>query len=744
MGKFKDYLEQKQSEKYKKYLNQKVLEIRERIKSLEKLSDDELKDIAKIIRKANVTDSNIIDSFALTTIVVSRITGMNLYDVQLQGGFALLEGNIAEMKTGEGKTITSSLPTIARALCYNEKVHVVTVNEYLAKRDKEELEKIYNFFDLSVSLNLQSDSAVQKLDAYKADIMYATASTLGFDYLNDNMVLNYEDKFNKGERSFVLIDEVDLVLIDEARTPLIIGRAYPNPINDIKLAQSVVSQLSQDDFKVDFKHKTVALTEKGESRVAELYKIDSLFSEENIEKAHYTYQALVANFAFREDIDYALEKENGELSVVIIDAFTGRLQFGRRFSKGLHQALEAKHAKNGVNIKEENRTVATITLQNFFRLYNKISGMSGTAKEEKDEFMEVYGLPVVQIDTNKPVIREDLPAIIFDSMEDKWNYVVERIKHYNSEGKPILVGTVSLEDSLVLSSKLESAQLEHQVLNARQDAQEAAIISKAGEPGNITVATNMAGRGTDIKVDSSTQLVVISTELNESTRIDNQLKGRTSRQGAPGTTETILSADDRIFERTALSDKIRHIAKYTGRDNAALHKIIRSVQDELESAAFGGRKYSLRYDDIIREQRKVFYGARDKILTETNGEKAIEYLNKLTGEDLTSKVNSLTDNREDLALVFVRKLLLQAMDMAWVHQVDRLERLKGAIGWRGQNGQNPIIIFQNEAQELYNNFIKEIQSHIQNLITPLKYHTDLETHSSYYTVNNEKKTRRIG
>lgn len=730
MSKIQDFLHNRADQKYKNKLQTKVQEIRRSISTFEKLTNDELK--SKMYSFIGTKEDNISDVFAIITIAISRIKNIDLYDVQLQGGYSLFEGNISEMKTGEGKTITSSLPAIARAICFKEPIHIVTVNEYLAKRDKEELEPIYNFFGLSVSLNLQTDSHLAKLEHYKADIMYSTASTLGFDYLNDNMVYDYLAKYNKRERAFALIDEVDLVLIDEARTPLIIGKNYTNPIEEIRYAHHLVSQLTPEDYKVDFKHKTVSLTEQGEKSIAKLYNIDSISSEENINKAFLSHQALLANYAYKEDIDYALEMDKGQKSVVIIDNFTGRLQFGRRYSNGLHQALEAKHSKNGIEILEENQTVATITLQNFFRLYNKLSGMSGTAYEDREEFMEVYGLNVVKIDTNKPVIREDKPAIIFDTMEDKWNHVVEKIKEYHSEQKPILIGTVSLDDSEYLSSKLNAANIQHQVLNARQDAKEAEIISQAGKLGAITIATNMAGRGTDIKVDERTQLVVISTELNESTRIDNQLKGRTSRQGAPGTTETILSAEDRIFERTALTEKIKNIAKFTGRDNAALHKVIRSVQEELEAAAFGGRKYSLKYDDIIREQRKIFYQTRDTLLTEHDLMKMNKYITKLSDKSVPHKILTLVDGNKDMALTFSRKLALQAIDEAWIKHVDKLERLKSAIGWRAQNGKNPIIIFQDEAQNLYNYFKNDIQKNINDILEPLKYHSDLDNKNIYY------------
>lgn len=716
MSRIRNYLIEKENKKYKAYLNDMVSKIRVSMEFYKDSSDKELKGhFAKIKEEKRELKDKLVEIYAISTIVIERVTGMKLYDVQLQGAVALFEGNIAEMKTGEGKTITSSLPVILRAT-EGKGCHVVTVNEYLAKRDKEILEPIYKFLGLTVSLNLNMDTRSKKKESYKADIMYSTASELGFDYLNDNMVMRIEDKVNfRGFYNYALIDEVDLVLIDEARTPLIIGKPFENDTIGVIKAQMAVSKLKPSDVTIDMKNRSVVLTESGQEIIQNYYKIENLYSKENTEIVHQVQQALSANFVFKADIDYSVTIENGKRTITIIDSFTGRLAIGRRFSQGLHQAIEAKHQKDKVEILEENKTVATITLQNFFRLYNKLAGMSGTAKEERSEFTEIYGLNVVEIDTNKPVIREDKPMVMYNNLDEKWKAITHATVEYHNEGNPVLIGTVSVEDSEILSNEFKKIGLKHQVLNAKQDAKEAHIISKAGVKGAVTISTNMAGRGTDIKVDEGYKLIVISTELNESKRIDNQLKGRTSRQGAPGVTETIISAEDRIFTKTALSDKFKRINMGVGQTKA-FAKLVESVQEELESASFAARRSSLKYDDIIREQRKIFYEARDKVLELNNYKEAEEYLEKVSGK--IYDLNKIAGSNEG-KIRMIRDLLLYAMDAAWIDHIDNLETLKQGIGWRAQSGHNPIIIYQNEAKLLYDEFLDNIKESIETMITKL-------------------------
>lgn len=730
MSFIRNYLIEKENKKYKKYLNSKVSEIRKSMEFYKGISDKELRSHYETIKQQNKPlIDKLVEVYAITGVVAERTLGLSVYDVQLQGAVALFEGNIAEMKTGEGKTLTSAFPIVLRAT-EGLGCHVVTVNEYLTQRDHSILEPIYTFLGLTSSVNLNEHSRGKKKESYKADIMYSTASELGFDYLRDNMVSNLGDKVNQRTYNYALIDEVDLVLIDEARTPLIIGKPFDNDEAMVIKAQYAINKLKKDDLELDFKNNNVTLLESGQEKIEEYFNLDNLYSEDNTLIAHYVHQALIANFIFMEDKDYAITKSEGKNIISIIDTFTGRISHGRRFTNGLHQALEAKHIKDKVEILEETKSVATITLQNFFRLYTKLAGMTGTGKEERSEFMEIYGLNVVEIDTNKPVIREDKPIIMYNTKAEKWKAVTKKTVEYHNQGHPVLIGTVSVEDSEILSKHFKAIKLKHQVLNAKQDSKEAEIISYAGVKGAVTIATNMAGRGTDIKVDPDYKLVVISTELNESTRIDNQLKGRTSRQGAPGITETIISADDGIFSKTALSDRIRMINKGLG-DTKNFIKLIKTVQNELESAAFAARRFSLKYDDIIREQRASFYNARNKVLELKTYEDAILYINKLSKKKLNKKIESIKGSKDGLTRM-IRDLLLYSMDQAWINHIGNLETLKQGISWRAQSGHNPIIIYQNESKLLYDEFLDEIAETIIEMLDEMEVISDGNIQKNLY------------
>lgn len=746
MNRFTKWINHKETEHYTKKLNKITDEVKSISKDLENLSTEELSKEFQKYKKQSIeqANKNLKNVYAIVYVLFKRLYNITLHDVQLHGAIALYEGNIAEMRTGEGKTYTSALPTILNATI--TPTHVVTVNEYLAKRDKEELEPLYKTLGFTVGLNLNEMNITQKRAAYDCDIMYSTANELGFDYLKDNMVPNLSYRVNQHGYNSTLIDEVDLVLIDEARTPLIIGQDSKSPAGPIMEAQNIVSTLSTEtDLKIDYKSRSVSLTNTGAEKVANAYNLVNIYDEDNIGYMHLINEALLANFIYKENVDYAITKGKNK-EVCIIDSFTGRMQPGRRFSNGLHQALEAKHLRNGVEIKEENKTIATITLQNYFRLYNKISGMSGTAIEEQNEFQEVYGLKVIPIQPNKPLIRKDEEIIAFTTAKMKWDYVVERIIYHNKKHRPILVGTVSVEDSELLSKRLSKARLKHKVLNAKQNEEEAKIIAQAGAKNAITIATNMAGRGTDIKVDDDTELVVILTELNESSRIDNQLKGRTSRQGAPGRTETIISLEDSIFKRVNVDFMKRF--NLTNPLPKQFIKAFKSIQEELESNSYSARRSALKFDDVIREQRNIFYNTRNAILQSFHEEDnfVVELMYEaLSGnEEALNNFNFLTvDDKAKRALA--KEVLLYSLDKAWVDHIDKLEALKSGIGWRGQNGKNPIITYQNEANELYEKFKQQVYDLAIEAILDLKDYTALKTRNVYAnkTESNFQKRGKI-
>ena len=667
-----NYIHKKQNNIYKAKLRAEVKKIKQLVKEYTKYTDQELK-----ITFAKTDDKLTI--YALGYVAIERLLGLSLHDVQLIGALCLTDNKIAEMKTGEGKTVTSCLPAL-----YMSKfgqVHVCTVNEYLANRDRNILEPVYSFFGVTSAMNFQSDSLPVKLESYEQNIVYGTANTFGFDYLTDNMTHRYEYYKCKQKRFFALIDEVDLVLIDEARTPLIIGQPDDSNPTYAQYIDSIVKKLKAEDYEVDLKHKTVNLTESG---LAELKKhLPALYTDTSV--THFVHQALLANYYYKKDVDYTLVLQDGEWIVAIIDTFTGRLQPDRRFAKDLHQALEAKH---NVKIQTETSTAATITLQNYFKMYEHLAGMSGTAHEEQEEFRSVYNLEVISIETNLPYRRED-NYILATSMKDKLQKIYDTIIEYHEKEYPILVGTISVRESEIISEMLKEHKLKHVVLNAKQDADEAEIISHAGEKGAITISTNMAGRGTDIKAELP--LVVIATQFNESSRIDNQLKGRTSRQGADGITYTFFCEEDEIFKRTN-----KTLRKMIFRSDVKM--LATRLQKELESISYSSRQASLKYDNVIQRQRAAVYAKRFKIL-------CAETLDELN--ELISEYDYTATNLENDKLV-----ILSVIDKTWKQHIKAVDDLKEIIGWCAQS-KNPFVFYQNEALKLYKNFNDDVKNALQ-------------------------------
>ena len=567
-----------------------------------KLSDADLahktEEFKERLDKGETLDDILVEAFATTREAAYRVIGEKPYYVQILGGLALHFGNIAEMKTGEGKTLTATMPTYLNALT-GKGVHVVTANEFLAKRDSEWMGNIYRFLGLSVGLNMRELSSVEKQEAYKCDILYSTNNEIGFDYLRDNMVVQ-ADKRVQRPLNFCIVDEVDSILIDEARTPLIISGGSFNSNNLYIDADRAVKRLKEDeDYVVDAKTKNVSLTEGGSKKIEEIFHLKNLYDLDNTALVHHLNQALKANYGFKKDVDYVVNDDE----VIIVDQFTGRLMHGRQFSEGLHQAIEAKE---GVTINTETKTMATITFQNLFRMYNKLSGMTGTAKTEEEEFRNIYNMYVIQIPTNKPVIREDLADLVYATSGAKYKAIVNTVKEIHKTGQPILIGTISVEANEYLSGLLKKAGLEHEVLNAKNHEREAEIIAKAGEKGAITLATNMAGRGTDIKLGEGVKelggLCVIGTERHESRRIDNQLRGRSGRQGDPGMSQFFVSFEDDLMRRFG-GDRLKGMLQNLGIDEAAIRsktftKQVEVAQKKVEGNNYDIRKSLLDYDNV--------------------------------------------------------------------------------------------------------------------------------------------------
>ncbi len=768
----------------KKYLK-RVDQINALEQKYEKLSDEELKNefnkLKKEVQEGKASLDDVLnDSFAITREVSKRVLGLRHYDVQMVGGIVLHEGKIAEMKTGEGKTLVATLPIVLNAMT-KKGVHLVTVNDYLAKRDAKEMGAIYNFLGYSVGVVTSDlhDDTLRK-EQYNCDITYGTNNEFGFDYLKDNMKYSIDQKVQR-EHNFVIVDEVDSILIDEARTPLIISGPTNRKLENYKKADEVAKKLKkatekdekgeyiQDsgDFIVDEKNKTVVLTEKGIIKAEEYFGVENLYDLENAILAHHLNQALKARNLFEKDVDYVVK--NGE--IVIVDEFTGRLSEGRRFSEGLHQALEAKE---GVEVKEESQTLADITFQNYFRLYKKLAGMTGTAQTEATEFAQIYNLDVISIPTNVPVAREDKNDLIFKSEREKFNAVIQKIKELYKKGQPVLVGTASIEKSELLHKLLKKEKIPHSVLNAKHHEQEANIIKDAGKKGAVTIATNMAGRGVDIKINDEVKelggLFILGTERHESRRIDNQLRGRAGRQGDPGVSQFYLSLEDNLL-RIFGSDKIKTIMERLGIEEGEhieskmVTRAVENAQKKVENLHYESRKHILEYDDIANEQRKVVYSFRNDLLNPEFDidakieENRVEYidnllfradihegelkeefdLKKLTAllkEELFIDISesALKDKEYEEIKEIIKKIMtdlyeqkmskvdkeqkneiqrivyLQVLDNAWREHLYQMDILKTGIGLRGYNQKDPLTEYKKESYELFMDFITFIKN----------------------------------
>lgn len=696
------------------------------------------------------------DAFAITREASKRILNMRHFDVQLIGGIALHEGKISEMKTGEGKTLVATLPVCLNAMC-GKSVHIVTVNDYLAQRDAELMRPLYEFLGYSVGIVTSNNYDEQnRLEQYSCNIVYGTNNEFGFDYLRDNMKYDFKQKVQK-HHFFAIVDEVDSILIDEARTPLIISGPANRTLDNYKIANDVALKLKEEKhYTIDEKNRTILLNEEGIMEAEKLFNIDNLYSIENAILAHHLDQALKANKLFKVDKDYVLR--DGE--VIIVDEFTGRLSEGRRFSEGLHQALEAKE---GVKIKEESQTLADITYQNYFRLYEKLAGMTGTAQTEASEFLQIYRLEVVSIPTNIPVLRKDLNDLIYKTEAEKFKALIQKIIELNKKGQPVLVGTASIEKSEKIHTLLKKERIPHSVLNAKQHAKEAEIIKDAGKKGAVTIATNMAGRGVDIKIDDEVRslggLYIIGTERHESRRIDNQLRGRSGRQGDPGVSQFYLSLEDSLL-RIFGSDKIKTIMDKLGLDegehieSSLVTRSVENAQKKVESMHFEARKHLLEYDDVANEQRKAIYRVRNELLDPEhniahkiienrqesivmllqkcevfNEEDNLELLCAQAKEDFNADLDAnalveyfkannnfegyieeiLKTDYEDKMQILdeqtrseIEKLVyLQTLDNLWREHLYVMDNLKTGIGLRGYNQKDPLVEYKKESYNLF-------------------------------------------
>ena len=737
------------------------------------LSDDELKnkttEFKSRLEKGESLNDLIVEAFAVVREADYRVLGEKPYFVQILGGLAIHFGNIAEMKTGEGKTLTETMPAYLNALD-GKGVHIVTVNEFLAKRDSEWMGNIFHFLGLTVGLNMREMNVLEKQAAYNCDILYSTNNEIGFDYLRDNMVVHKEDRVQR-ELNFCIVDEVDSILIDEARTPLIISGGKQNAKNLYMDADKAVKKLKEDeDYTIENKTKDVSITEEGARKLEKIFHLDNLYDYGNSILVHHINNALKANYGFKKDVDYVVD--NG--SVIIVDPFTGRLMQGRQYSEGLHQAIEAKE---GVKINQETQTMATITFQNLFRMYNKLSGMTGTAKTEEEEFRNIYNMYVIQIPTNKPVIRKDLPDLVYSTEAGKYQAIVKTIKKIHETGQPILVGTISVENNEKLSAMLKKEGLKHEVLNAKNHAREAEIIAKAGEKGAITIATNMAGRGTDIKLGEGVKelggLCVIGTERHESRRIDNQLRGRAGRQGDPGMSQFFVSFEDDLMRRFG-TEKVKNMVMALGMvgDQAirskSLTKSIESAQKKVEGNNFDRRKNLLDYDNVVNEQRRIIYEQRNTILDNESIHDSIKETFRNTVEDLVTAHTKDSDlKEEDLSEIaeyvntnflktvkvkpeelkgmdegklieylstminddyelkikdapnfeeFERAISLRIIDSLWVEHLNSMEGLKEGIFLRQYAQTNPLQAYTMEGYNMFEQLLNRIDDTIAQFL----------------------------
>ncbi|HEL2572273.1 TPA: preprotein translocase subunit SecA [Streptococcus suis] len=754
---------------------------------MEALTDEQLQaktaEFKERYNNGESLDDLLYEAYAVVREGARRVLGLYPYKVQVMGGIVLHNGDVPEMRTGEGKTLTATMPVYLNALS-GQGVHVVTVNEYLSTRDATEMGELYSWLGLSVGINLAAKSPLEKREAYNCDITYSTNSEIGFDYLRDNMVVRAEDMVQR-PLNYALVDEVDSILIDEARTPLIVSGAQGSETNQLYfLADNLVKSLTTEDYIIDIPSKTIGLSDSGIDKAEKFFKLDNLYDIENVAITHFLDNALRANYIMTYDIDYLV---NEDQEVMIIDPFTGRTMEGRRYSDGLHQAIEAKE---GVPVQNESKTSASITYQNLFRMYKKLSGMTGTGKTEEEEFREIYNIRVVSIPTNRPIARVDHEDLLYPSLEYKFNAVIADVKRRYEKGQPALVGTVAVETSDLISQKLVAAGVPHEVLNAKNHYREAQIIMNAGQRGAVTIATNMAGRGTDIKLGPGVRelggLCVIGTERHESRRIDNQLRGRSGRQGDPGESQFYLSLEDDLMKRFG-SERIKVFMErmnLTEEESVIKSKMltrqVESAQKRVEGNNYDSRKQVLQYDDVMREQREIIYRQRQDVITANRDlapeikammkrtierqvaghflgskDEAIDGIIKfahanLVEDDTLSKATFEAMNQKEIVeelyeralrvydsqvkklrdeervREFQKVLILRVVDNKWTDHIDALDQLRNAVSLRGYAQNNPIVEYQSEAFAMFNDMIGAIEFEVTRLMMKAQIHDNIE------------------
>ena len=747
------------------------------------LTDDELKaktvEFKQRYQDGESLDDLLYEAFAVVREGAKRVLGLFPYKVQVMGGIVLHHGDVPEMRTGEGKTLTATMPVYLNALS-GKGVHVVTVNEYLTERDATEMGELYSWLGLSVGINLAAKSQAEKKEAYLCDITYSTNSEIGFDYLRDNMVVRAENMVQR-PLNYALVDEVDSILIDEARTPLIVsGQTASDTSQLYHMADAYVKTLTEDDYIIDVPSKTIGLSDSGIDKAESYFNLENLYDIENVALTHFIDNALRANYIMILDIDYVVSEDQ---EILIVDQFTGRTMEGRRYSDGLHQAIEAKE---GVPVQEETKTSASITYQNLFRMYKKLSGMTGTGKTEEEEFREIYNIRVIPIPTNRPIARIDHPDLLYPSLKSKFKAVVEDVKSRHEKGQPVLVGTVAVETSDYLSQLLVQAGVPHEVLNAKNHYKEAQIIMNAGQRGAVTIATNMAGRGTDIKLGEGVRelggLCVIGTERHESRRIDNQLRGRSGRQGDPGESQFYLSLEDELMRRfgseriKAVLDRFKLSEEESVIRSNMFTRQVEAAQKRVEGNNYDTRKQVLQYDDVMREQREIIYAERYDVITANrdlapeikamikrtikrivegashsskeerveailnfakynlvpedtisasdiegkSDKEVIDYLYARAEEIYASQVAKLRD--EESVQEFQKVLILRVVDSKWTDHIDALDQLRNAVGLRGYAQNNPVVEYQSESFRMFNDMIGSIEFDVTRLMMKAQIH----------------------
>lgn len=775
--------------------------------TIEKLTDDELKakteEFRNRYKNGETLDDLLPEAYAVVREAAWRVLGKKPFFVQIIGGIVLHGGNVAQMRTGEGKTLTAVAPAYLNAIA-GEGVHIITVNEYLAGREANgEIGDLFRWLGLTVGLNLRDLSQTQKQEAYNCDILYSTNSELGFDYLRDNMAKDKSSLVQTRGLRVAIIDEVDDVLIDEARTPLIISGGSKESPKIYQMVDLFAKGLTEDDYEIDLESKTIQMTPSGMAKAEKYFNVKNLYDLSNVNLVHRINNALKANYIFANQVEYVVA--DGE--VLIVDSFTGRILKGRQYNDGLHQAIEAKE---GVEIKQEMQTVATITYQNFFRMYAKLSGMTGTAKTEEEEFREIYNMYVVEIPTNKPVIRVDAPDYLFLTAEAKWNALIEEVKERHEKGQPILIGTISVDTSEMLSRRLTAIGLKHEVLNAKNHEREAEIVEHAGEYGQITIATNMAGRGTDIKLTEEIRqiggLCVFGTERHESRRIDNQLRGRSGRQGDPGFSRFYTSCEDELLKRFA-GDSFKNKLSMAVRLNSdnddtkplesrMFTKVMTQAQVRIEGSNYDSRKNVLKYDDVIRLQRELFYKQRMQIIKDDNIEEmaetmmhtaidqicerymeevgrnkfdiddqgladafntkfygdnmvAVEELRKLDELEIRDYLFNIAkteiDKKKDMFPEgsfdgFERSMILRVVDMHWTSHIDKMSGLRQGIGLQGYGQQNPLTLYKAEGLQMFNAMTAEINEDILRFLVRTKFRIEVKTREEKLVTNQAEDT----